>query len=252
MQLRLVRHATLQLRYPGKTLLIDPLLSEKGTLPAIENVPNAHPNPLVGLPLPLHEVTACDAVLITHTHRDHFDDAAAKALAKNLPLFCQPEDQAALTGRGFSQVTPVSRDGFLAWEGIRLLRTPAQHGHGDWAERMAPASGYLIQACGEPTVYVMGDTVWCDAVREVLRIHQPQVIVCNGGEARFATGLPITMDAADLLSVCQAAPYAAVVAVHMEAWNHCRLSREALRQFVTLHQLDDQVTVPQDGEVILF
>lgn len=252
MQLQFIRHATLQLQYAGQTLLIDPLLSEKGTLPAIENVPNAHPNPLVDLPVPLHEVTACDAVLITHTHRDHFNDAAAKILAKDLPLFCQPEDQASLMEHGFHHVTSVPGDSFLAWEGIRLLRTPAQHGHDEWAERMAPASGYLIQACGEPTVYVMGDTVWCEAVREVLLIHQPQVIVCNCGEARFATGLPITMDTTDLLSVCQAAPHAAIVAVHMEAWNHCRLSREVLRQFIALHQLEAQVTVPQDGEVIRF
>ena len=159
MQLQLIRHATLRLHYQGKILLIDPLLGEKGTLPAIENVPIRDNNPLVDLPLPLTEITVCDAVLLTHTHRDHFDDQAAAALAKDLPFLAQPEDKAALTERGFTNVIAVPRGSFLEWEGIRLLRTPAQHGHDDWAEQMAPASGYLLQAPGEPTVYVMGDTV---------------------------------------------------------------------------------------------
>ena len=86
----------------------------------------------------------------------------------------------------------------------------------------------------------------------MLLTHQPEIIVCNGGEARFATGLPITMDAADLLAVCQAAPHAAIVAVHMEAWNHCRMSREELRQFTANHKLDAQVTIPADGQLLQY
>ena len=88
------------------------------------------------------------------------------------------------------------------------------------------------EAHGEPTVYVTGDTIWCEEVEHAIKENQPNVIVCFAGAARFCTGNPITMDEQDILQVCQAAPYAQVLAVHMEAWNHCRLTRDKLRDYL--------------------
>jgi hypothetical protein len=38
------------------------------------------------------------------------------------------------------------------------------------------------------------------------------------------------------------------VAIHLEAVNHCLLSREELRQYVADNQIADVVSIPQDGE----
>src|SRR6185312_11744825 len=93
MRLRLLRHATLIVEFAGRKLLIDPMLSAPGFMPAIENSPNPRPNPLVPLPATTQEIAQdLDAVLVTHTHRDHWDDAAARELPKEVPLLCQPED----------------------------------------------------------------------------------------------------------------------------------------------------------------
>jgi L-ascorbate metabolism protein UlaG (beta-lactamase superfamily) len=71
MNFRLVRHAILVVRLGGKTLLVDPMLSPPGAMPPIPNSPNDRRNPLVRLPdLDLSPV---DAVVVTHTHPDHFD-----------------------------------------------------------------------------------------------------------------------------------------------------------------------------------
>ena len=68
MQIQLVRHATLLLEYAGMRLLVDPMLSDAGAMPAIENSPQPRRNPLVPLPCPATDVVSgIQAVLVTHT-----------------------------------------------------------------------------------------------------------------------------------------------------------------------------------------
>jgi len=93
MNIKLIRHATVLLKIKNKTLLIDPVLSAKGTIEAVKDVPNKSNNPLVDLPIPISAIINCDAVLITHTHRDHFDEAAVNALPKDKLIFCQPQEE---------------------------------------------------------------------------------------------------------------------------------------------------------------
>ena len=52
MQLQLIRHATMLIEYADMRLLLDPMLSDAGAMPPIENSPQPRPNPLVPLPCP--------------------------------------------------------------------------------------------------------------------------------------------------------------------------------------------------------
>jgi L-ascorbate metabolism protein UlaG (beta-lactamase superfamily) len=251
MRIEFLRHATMVVSMAGKRILVDPMLGPAGDMPPIPDTPNPQRNPLVPLPAILDELVAgTDAALITHTHRDHFDPVAGTILPKDLPLLIQPEDTERLLGLEFSQLLPV--DISRAWRGIELIRTVARHGHGELAEQMAPASGFLLRSPGEPTLYIAGDSVWCDEVRQVLETYEPSVVVVNAGAAQFLTGDPITMTAEDVANVCAAAPLATVVAVHMEAINHCLLTREELHRFLDSQDLATSVLIPADGETLRF
>ena len=168
MRLRLIRHATLIVEYGGQTLLVDPMLDDVDARPAIVNSPNPRPNPLVPLPVPAEEVVKdATAVLVTHTHSDHWDATAAKLLAKNLPLFGQPEDEPKFRSQGFKNVYPIIDS--LTWNSIDINRTSCQQGTGEIGKKMAPASGFVLEAPGEPSFYIAGDTVWCREVEEAIR-----------------------------------------------------------------------------------
>jgi L-ascorbate metabolism protein UlaG (beta-lactamase superfamily) len=248
---RLIRHATLRVEIAGKTLLIDPMLDETGARPPVANTENDRRNPLVPLPMPIGKVLdGVDAVLVTHLHADHLDDAAVGALPPSWPLFCQSEDASTLAERGFTDARPVDRA--VDFDGITITRTPARHGRGETGERMAPASGFVIAAEGEPKLYVAGDTIWCGEVAEVLAREQPNVTVVNAGAAQFVEGGPITMDAADVADLTQSAPWTDVVAVHMEAINHCLLTREGLRSKLAGLGLAAHVAIPADAEALRF
>ncbi len=87
MNIQQIRNATLKLTYAGQTFLIDPMLAEQGAYAGLQGAPNSHlSNPTVGLVVPLEELVAVDAVIVTHTHFDHWDDAAKTLLPKHLPV----------------------------------------------------------------------------------------------------------------------------------------------------------------------
>ncbi len=115
---------------------------------------------------------------------------------------------------------------------------------------MGPVSGFVVQPGGSPSLYVAGDTIWCDEVEEALLAHRPDVIVVNAGAARFLEGDPMTITAEDVAKVCRAAPEARVIAVYMEAINHCLLTRADLAEALDEWELADRVEIPDDGETL--
>ena len=247
MRLRLIRHATIVIEIGGHRLLIDPLLGPAGSQPPIPDSANDRRNPLVELPIAATDVVAgISAVLITHLHPDHIDMPAIELL-RGTTVLCQPGDVRQLTAGGLTP-TPVPNGVDAA--GIRIMRTGGRHGTGAIGREMGEVSGFVFSADREPTVYLAGDTVWCAEVESALSEHQPDVIVVNAGAARFVAGDPITMDIPDVLAVCAAAPEAVVVAVHMEAINHCGLTRTVLRDAADAAGFAGRVLTPADGETL--
>ena len=235
MQLTLVRNATLLLELAGKRVLVDPMLDDEGARPPIEGTRNPVPNPTAALPMPAEEVVSgLDAVLVTHRHRDHLDGTAEQLLPRDVPVFCQPEDEEALRELGLAA---RAVDDEVAWEGLRIVRTPGRHGTGPIADALAPVSGFVLDG-----LYIAGDTVWYEGVEDTIERNRPSVAVVNAGGAEFAEGGLIIMGTDDVREVVARVP--TVVAVHLEALNHCYLTRAALRAALP------DVLVPADGETL--
>lgn len=254
MQIRLLRHATCLLRFGDLRVLTDPMLSRAEAMDPVQNAANARRIPLVELPLDAAGLDALirrlDAVLVTHLHRDHFDARAGELLPRTLPVLCQPPDVSHLETLGFQTVVPVEAE--TEWRGIRLTRTSGRHGTGDVGRTMGAVSGFVLRGPAEPSVYLAGDTIWCEEVQEAIDRHRPEVIVVNSGAAQFLAGGPITMTAEDVIRVCRAAPAATVVAVHLGALNHCLLTRADLGQALDEAGVLSQVRIPADGETLTF
>ncbi len=238
MRLRLIRHATVVLSIGGKQILVDPMLDPAGERDPVPNTPNQRRNPLVELPEPAEVVVqGIDAVLVTHLHQDHLDATAIRLLPKDVPLFCAPGDVDTLSGHGFTGLRAV--DGVADWEGVPITRTAGVHGV------LGPSPGFVIGS-----VYVAGDTIWYDEVRAAIDTHRPDVIVVNASGARFLDSGPLVMTTEDVVALARHAPAARVVAVHLEAINHCLETRADLHQRLHEEGLTGQVTVPEDGAVV--
>lgn len=244
MKLRLIRNATLRLSYAGHELLIDPMLSPRHALPSFAG---REQNPTAELPVPPQEVLGgVDLTVVSHLHPDHFDPPAQELLPKSGPLLCQPGDGETLRGLGFESVTELGDS--LEWRGVHFERTPGEHGSGELLAQMGPAMGFFMRAPGEPSVYWLGDTVLIPAVLETLRRLQPDVIVAHSGGAVLGDTLLI-LDDRQTVQICEAAPGATVVAVHLESLDHCGVSRQALRESAERAGISpERLRIPADGE----
>ena len=233
MNITLVRSATVILELAGRRILVDPMLDPARARPPIEDTANPVRNPTVELPFPAEDVVSgLDGVLVTHRHRDHLDGTAERLLPRDVPVFCQPEDASALHDLGLD-VRPIGDS--LEWDGLVWHRVPARHGSGAVAEALAPVSGFVLD-----DLYIAGDTVWYEEVEKTIERFAPRVAIVNAGGASFLEGALIVMGIDDVREVAARVPV--VVCVHLEALNHCHLTRAELRAALP------GVSVPDDGE----
>ncbi|MBW1702767.1 MAG: MBL fold metallo-hydrolase [Deltaproteobacteria bacterium] len=245
MQIQQIRNATLRITYAGKIFITDPYLAGKHTMPSYTG---ASPNPLVDLPFAPQDVIAgVEICLISHIHSDHFDPTAQRLLPKSIPLFCQPGDESEIKATGFRNVIPLNES--FNWEGITI----AQHGTGDVLKEMGNASGFVLRSENEPTVYWAGDTIWCEAVEDVIAQIRPDIIIIHSCGAVWGNNILIVMDAVQTIAVCRAAPKAVVVATHMEALDHATVSRSDLKALAEMEDIKpSQLLIPYDGEILKF
>jgi len=258
-QLQQIRNATVKITYGDTTFLIDPMLSKKGTYPGFDNTYRSNlRNPLVDLPMSEKDVIAdVDAVIITHTHLDHWDDAAQQLLPKDIPLFVQNlADALMIRGQGFTNVRVLSKAEF---EGVTLSQIGGQHGTDEMyasaevATFLGEAMGVVFQSPGHDTLYLVGDTVWRDEVDMALADYAPQIVLINAGYAMM-NGFDgsIIMGKEDVLRAAKTAPDATIVATHMDAINHMALTREELQSYVQEKGIADRVEIPEDGATLNF
>ncbi|AMM94644.1 hypothetical protein UP17_21000 [Peribacillus simplex] len=249
MKIKQIRNATLVVEYAGKKFLIDPMLAEKGTYPPFPNsLRQDQFNPLFSLPTSIENIIHdIDAVIVTHLHLDHFDDVAKEVLPKDIKMFVQNEEDATeVRNAGFQNVEVLQED--TVFEGIQLIKTKGEHGRGEILKLAGLVCGVVFKHSNEKTLYVAGDTVWYDAVQEVIDTNKPEIIAVNGGNNQFFEGGSLIMGKEDIYEVYKSAPNAQIIVSHMEAVNHWTLSKKELKSFLDEKGISSTVLIPDDGE----
>lgn len=247
--IQLVRNATLLIEYGGKKILVDPMLSPKG---AIESWAGIERNPTIELKMPVEDILKdVDLVIVTHTHEDHFDSVASKALDKSVELMIQPADKDFFQKEGFGSATVL--DDSKIWNGITVYRLDGEHGSGEILKMMGKTSGFVLKAKNQPTVYIVGDAIWTEDIKKNIKKFKPDYIVVNSGGALIKgfENTPIIMNEAQTMTLIGESGKAKVIAVHMDALDHCRTTRSSLRKKADELKISkDKLIIPQDAELI--
>lgn len=255
MKIHQIRSATIVCEVGPYRILVDPMLGEKGEHPPLRIFRQRQRNPLVQLPAStnsiLESVTHC---LITHCqkgHFDHLDRTATKWLqTRQIPVLCTPHDAGYLSRRGLNVMSlPHDHQQPQPFLGGTIRTVGCTHGRGFIGRFMEHGVGYFIEMPGEPTLYLTGDTVLTEQVRQFVIRHQPEVSVVPAGGACLDIGSEIIMGIEEVIQYTQLAG-GRVIANHLEALSHCPVTREELATAAKRANVDARLIIPMDGEVM--
>ena len=250
MRIHQIRNATIVLEFQREVLLVDPMLGRQGSLPPFRLLTSERlRNPLCELPSQFEALKArVTAALISHCQRGHVDhlDPAGIAFLKErrIPTYVSERDFRFLQKKGLEVVALDSALPFFGGE-VRLV--PARHGRGFVSTFMEHGSGFLLRLPGEPSLYLMGDTVLTPEVEALILAEQPDYIVAHCGCAQLDVGQPILMSAAEILRLFELSE-GVIIANHMDALDHCTISRADLGRLLREEELESRAIVLADGE----
>lgn len=259
MKITQIRNATLIIEYNNTKILIDPWLMSKEAMPGFDAAINAQiRQPRVDLPMEINKIIDVDAVIITHIHPDHWDEIAEKSIPKNTKIFVQSEqDKNYILSKDFSNVEILSSEGTI-YNNITLYKTKTQHGKREIIKPLCEsigmpydAMGVIFKANTEKTLYLAGDTIWCNEVDEAITKYTPEIIIINACAATVLNGERLIMNTDDILEVIKKSPKSTIIASHMDTVSHLTVTRKDLQDFKTKNTID-KLLIPNDGESLIF
>jgi L-ascorbate metabolism protein UlaG (beta-lactamase superfamily) len=206
---------TVAFTYGGVSFLTDPTFDEPGDYP-IGNRKLTKTAPPAGPPEP------AGVVLLSHDQHPDNLDRAGRAVALAAPLVLSTPAAASRLGEPVRGLAPwESID--LGHDGVRVTAVPAQHGPDGSEHLVGPVTGFVLEAPGEPAVYVSGDNASLRVVREIAdRFPSIANAVLCGGAARtpLVGDANLTLSGAEMAEAARILGVETVIPAHVDSWAH--------------------------------
>ena len=237
-----IRHGSCIIELDNLRFLIDPVLYKKHTLPAIIGGIKQK-NPLVDICVGENILKNIDFIILTHLHFDHFDPKILEYYGSNIQIICSEKFKKKLSQMGFVNINSVKNQ--ITIKGIEVNITKSKHGTGIIGKMMGKSYGFVLRTSENNVVYITGDTVWCNYVEEAIEKYKPKYIIAFAGSAKVMN-IKITLDENGINKILEKTPSVKLIVNHMDAWNHCSLTREVLKNVIR----SNIIFIPSDGETI--
>ena len=183
-------------------------------------------------------------LLSHHEHEDNLDTTGKDLLTGT--VLSTPEAAADL------DVTGLETWQAVAIRAVTVTAVPALHGPPGCEPDLGAVTGFVLEAFGEPTVYVSGDNASLDLVREIAE-HFPRIdiAILFAGAARVpAIDAPLTLTSADAAEAARLLRPSVVVGLHTEDWEHFSESRADLE--AAFAGLDLLVDTPRGEATVIW
>ncbi len=174
------------------------------------------------------ELGRVDLVLLSHHgHKDNLDWEGLELLAQGVPTLSTLEAASDLFGGGV-----IGLDNWEAHEigEVTVTAVPALHGPPGSEKSVGPVIGFVLEAPGEPTVYVSGDNASVPLVRQIADRFAPvDIAILFAGAARVPRlDGALTLTSTDAVAAASALRSTRVVGLHTEDWAHFSENRDDL------------------------
>ena len=189
---------------------------------------------LAGPAVAAGELGQIDAVLLSHDHHDDNLDAAGRALLPAAGTVVTTAAGARRLGGGARGLEPwgTTRLEAPGRTPLEVTATPCRHGPPLSRPIVGDVVGFALAWEGQEhgVLWISGDTVLYDGVREVADRLEVDVALIHMGGVRFPVSGPFryTMTARDAVELCGLVRPRTAVPIHYEGWKHFREGREAI------------------------
>lgn len=216
---------TALLEYAGLRIVTDPTFDMPRVYPDEGGAPLTKTQ---GPALSREQIGLVDLVLLSHhEHEDNLDYEGLELLATGVLTISTMKAGSDLFGGGVV--------GLDSWESrevgaVTVTAVPALHGPPGTEARVGPVTGFVLQAEGEPTIYVSGDNASLPLVQQIAgRFPDIDIAVLFAGAARIsAINGPLTLTSADAVEAARILGVHRVVGLHTEGWEHFTETRADL------------------------
>ena len=191
---------------------------------------------LVGPAIPAADLGPIHAVLLSHDHHEDNLDAAGRELLSSAEAVLTTEAGAERLGgnaRGLANWATTTLEG-TGRTPIEVTATPCRHGPPGSHPIVGDVIGFALRWEGQEhgVLWISGDTVLYDGVREVADRLDVDTAVIHLGGVRFPLSGPLryTMTARQAVELCGQIRPRTVIPIHYEGWKHFREGREQIER----------------------
>ena len=232
---------TIILEVGGLRIMTDPTLDPAGEVFTINDKPaySKLKGPAITDPGKI------DVVLLSHDqHGDNLDHAGREFLKSVTKTYTTKIGAERLQGNAI---------GLAPWESIALneaitiTSTPARHGPAGSEHLTGDVTGFIVTT-KEMQLYITGDTVFYDGIKEVAAKFNPKYVFIFAGAAKPRGPFNVTMGTNDAIDTAFAFPGATIIPVHYEGWSHFTENAEMLRQAFEALGIGDRLKVLEPGK----
>jgi L-ascorbate metabolism protein UlaG (beta-lactamase superfamily) len=185
-----------------------------------------------------------DAVLLSHDqHGDNLDGQGLE-VARTAGVIITTRTAAGRLGRASVGLDPWQAHELRAADGtrLRITATPARHAPWILAPIAGPVVGFALEWEGQQrgAVWISGDTVLFDGVREVARRLRVGAAFLHVGRATLRPTWPahFTFSAEEAVETARLLGEADILPIHYEGWSHFREGRAQVQQAFARHGLE--------------
>jgi L-ascorbate metabolism protein UlaG (beta-lactamase superfamily) len=225
---------TVLIEVGGWRLLTDPTFDRPGRRYSFGW--GASSRKLAGPSIPVEEVGEIDAILLSHDHHGDNLDTAGRTLLPVAGAVLTTTSGAARLGDPARGLDPwdVTRLETSGRPTIEITATPCRHGPAHARFIIGDAVGFALRWEGQQdgALWISGDTVLYDGVREVADRIQVHTALLHLGAVRFPVTGPLryTMTARDAVELCGLIRPHRAIPVHYEGWKHFTEGRSAIER----------------------
>jgi L-ascorbate metabolism protein UlaG (beta-lactamase superfamily) len=169
-----------------------------------------------------------DLVLLSHHgHKDNLDWEGLELIAQGILTLSTRQAADYLFGGSV-----IGLDDWESYElgEVTITAMPALHGPPGSEPLVGPVIGFMLEAPGEPTVYVSGDNASLPLVQQIADRFAPvDIALLFAGAARVGSiDANLTLSSTDAVTAAASLRAGTVVGLHTEDWEHFSESREQL------------------------